>query len=164
MEQTREQKTNQPNLSRKWLLLSGFVLAVTTAWAALELTAASDHRLNGYALKVAFFGVLLLNVVSLLARWLLTKSRQRIFLLGRLPFTMGMIKLAAFATVLMLIITLIGGIIAGPHYRAITLSAFVLGLVWSAILMLGANGILTTIIVVRYLRGTLASTSREPQR
>jgi hypothetical protein len=140
--------------------LAAIIGAAVVVSATLELTAAAAKTIGGFAFTWTIIGAFLFNATSLLARWLLTKSRQRIFLIGRFPLVVVVVKLVLLAATAILIVLMIAGLAAGPPYSGISLRALVFGLIASGVLMLVANGLLNTIIVVRQFRGTLATTSR----
>ena len=83
---------------------------------------------------------------------------------GEYNFAVGLAKVAAFITMVLLILCLVAGLVAGSPYREIALRALILALVASGVFFLIANGLLNAIVVVRHLRGTLATTSRVHRR
>ena len=151
-----------PAPKKRWLILGGVIAAGVLLAAAVLLRATSTMDVAG--LPQAFFVALAFNALSVIARWLLTKSRRRIFLHGRLTFVVGLAKLSGFVACAILLVALIVGVIAGPPLAQVTLGAFVVGLLLFAILSITATGILNAVVVVRQLRGTLATTAREVVR
>jgi hypothetical protein len=148
---------------RKWLLIGALVGVALISTAALEFAATSVGYVDGLVISRTIIGAFLFNVISLLARWL-TKNRGRTFLLGRFPLAIGLTKLAALATIVLLIVFAAAGFVAGGPYNGITLRALVLGVIGSTVLLMVTNGLLNAIVVVRHFQGTLAATSREQLR
>lgn len=146
---------------RKGLLAAGLVGSSGITWLTVEFLSATNEQFNGYLLTWLFLCAILLNIASLLARWLLTKSRQRTLLAGRLPFAIAFSKVVAFGAVVMLLLSMLAGLVLGEPFRDVTLRALVFGAVWTGVWMLGANGLMNMIVVVRHRRGTLPTTSRE---
>ena len=109
-----------------WLLLLTLACVAAAASMAFEMWAASDKSIGGQVLIWVIASAFVLKAIGLLGRWLLTKSRGRIFLLGRLPFAIGFTKLTALAVMAILILFLVLGLVAGPPYRETALRAFVL--------------------------------------
>jgi len=148
-----------PARKRAWSLLTGVIAAGVGLALAILVRANSTTAVAG--LPQAFFVALAFNALSFLARWLLTKSRRRMFLQGRFPLVVGLARLSGFIACATLVVALVVGMIAGPPLAQVTLAAFVTGLLLFATLSITATGILNAVVVVRHLRGTLAATSRE---
>jgi hypothetical protein len=148
----------------KWAILTGIIGAALFASLALEFAAASSWSSYAHVLSWAFIGAVVLNAISLVARWISTRGRRKIFLLGQVPFAIGLIKVATLLIMALLILLLIAALMVGPPFRAVALSALILGMVGSAAVLMSANALLNGIIVLRRFRGTLAETSRETVR
>jgi len=155
-----EQTTRQ----KRWGTAGGLIGAGIVV--ALAILAASSRLkvVDGMLLVWIVIGAFVLNSISFLARWLLTKSRRRIFLLGRYPVTIALVKFAAVIAVLSLIVFAGVGLLIGGGFGRITLIALIDGLILFTIVSLTGNCLLNALVVSRHLRGTLAVTSREPVR
>ena len=144
---------------RKWLLIGAIIGIAAAVCVLLEFAGASTNRIDGFVFPAAV-GALLFNVICLALRWLLTRNLQRIFLSGPLPFAIGLAKVTALITMILLILCLVVGLVAGSPYRETAFRALILAVVGSGVFFLIANGLLNAIVVVRHFRGTLATTSR----
>jgi hypothetical protein len=153
---------SQSTPTERWIILAGLIGAGILV--ALLVVAASSRLHVLDRIVWIFFGALVLDVVSLLARWLLTNSRRRLFLLGRYPAAIALAKSVAVVAVLSL--TLFAGVaqLAGGDIGRNSLTALIVGFLLFAIVAAAGNGLLNALIVSRHLRGTLAETSREPVR
>ena len=154
---------NSPNRKGRLALTALIATGVTIALAIL-VSAYSMHRIEGYGFVLPFVVALGFNALSLVARWLLTKSHNVAFVEGRLPGIVGLAKLVNFVAFTSLVLSMVIGLLAGPPLREITLRALLIGMFVFAIFTLFANGILNGIIVARHFRGTLRATSREKLR
>jgi hypothetical protein len=143
------------------VLLAAIACLGMTLAVLILLRAASPAKVDGMVRPLVIIAALAFNLISFAARWLLTKSRRRIYLRGRLPLAFGLARLAAFFGCVTLILALIAALIAGPPFSEVAFDAFIVGLVYFAVLSLIAGGLLNVIIVARHFRGTLAATSRE---
>jgi hypothetical protein len=127
---------------------------------ALLLFASSAKKIEGLA--QAFLVALGFNALSYVSRWLLTNVRGRIWLKGGFPWAMGLAKVSGLVACATLLLAMLAGLIAGPPFAQVTLSAMVMGLLTFAILASATTGILNVIIVTRHFRGTLLATSQQP--
>ena len=141
----------------KVMLAAASCLGVIVALALL-MTA---HQSLGSTLALLIGAAFLFNAISNIVRWLVTKSNGRVLLLSRYPVALGLMKLAGVATVLSLALLTLVGYFVGAAFGKLAISALVRGVIAFAVLSMVANGLLNALIVVRYLRGTLATTSRE---
>lgn len=148
--------------AKRWDILAGIISAGILV--ALVILAVSSRLKVLDGIVGIFVGAFVLNVISLLARWLLTKSRRSIFLLGRYPLTIALAKFVGVIAIFSLILFAGVGQLAGGDIGRTSLRALVVGFVLFAIVTFVANGLLNALIVSRHLRGTLAETSREPVR
>ena len=155
MDEPRATAIRPPRL----LLLAGFVCVAAFLCAGFEVGASRD-LFSGLHLGLVVIAAFLFSGIILGLRCLITKISGRTFLLGRMPFALGLVKLTGVAVVLLLIICLLAGLIAGSPIREITIRAAVAGIITSAALSFAANGLLNAIIIVRHFRGTLLTTSR----
>lgn len=147
---------------RKGRLRLAAVVVIGVAIALLILlSTTSPRKIAGLAFVWTMVSAVVFNLASLTARWVLTKNRQPILLVGRFPFVVSLTKLCAFVASVTLIGACIAGLIAGPPLEKIAVRALVIGLIGFGIVCLVANGILNAIVVSRHLRGTLAESSRE---
>jgi hypothetical protein len=123
--------------------------------------AASGVWTTGELVVLMTIGGFAFNIVTTLVRWLLTRTVRRIYLIGRYPFALGLMKLVALiAVAATLLMTLIAAIVE-PSSRRWLVDAIVLGFVQFAIIALFSDGLANIVIITRHLRGTLADTSSE---
>ena len=147
---------------RRGRLLLAALVAFGIAVALLFWRMATLHeQIDGYGFARIFFVVLAFNVVSNVTRWLLTKIRSRTFLTGQFPLFIGLVKLAALITPVVLIVVFLVGLAVGGEFESVSLQALIRSLLYFTIVSLAGNGLLNCVLVVRHFRGTLAATSRE---
>jgi hypothetical protein len=158
-----ELRSKSQGTAKRWDILAGFIGAGILV--ALVILAASPRlKILGGVVVWVFVGAFVLNAISLLARWLLTKSWRRIFLLGRYPVTIALVKLIGVIAVVSLILFAGAGQLAGGDFSRTSLRALIAGFVLFAVVSFVGDSLLNALVVFRHLRGTLAQTSREPVR
>src|SRR4051812_18391575 len=101
----------------KWVLVTAIVGSALLASLALEFAAASGGNSDLRVLIWAFIGAVLFNAISLVVRWIFTRDRRRRFLLGQIPFAIGLTKLAALLMMAILVVFLIVGLTVGAPFR-----------------------------------------------
>lgn len=127
---------------------------------ALAALATNQVAMEGPPLVWLIGGAFLFNLVSIGVAWLVTRSSRRLLILGRYPFVLGAAKLAAFVAIFLLLVLIPIAAIGGREFGEFAFRAFVRGLIAGVALSLFASGLLNTLIVVRHVRGTLATTSK----
>ncbi|MGN6848983.1 MAG: hypothetical protein ACTHJK_05855 [Sphingomicrobium sp.] len=143
---------------RRWMILTLISAAVIAAVILIEFVGPlTKFDLLGPVVIAACA----LNIFSWICRLALTKAWRRTWLKGRFPFLVGLAKLMAVLTVVILLLLLAIGVVTGGQSRETTIGAFILGLVLFAIVSLIGNGILNAVVVVRHFRGTLTRASQE---
>jgi hypothetical protein len=141
------------------LLIAAFICVAALLCAGFELGASRD-LFSGLHWGLVVITAFLFNGITLGLRSLVTKISSRTFLIGRMPFALGLVKLTGVVVVLLLIVCLLASLIAGSPFREIAVRAVIAGVITSATLSFAANGLMNVFVLVRHFRGTLLTTSR----
>jgi hypothetical protein len=143
---------------KRWDILV-MVIGASIAFA-LAIWVSTSRLVVGSPFVILLVGAILLNLISFLTRWLLTRNTRRIFLLGRYPLFLGAVKVTGLIGVLLLMLLCGIGLLVGGAFGQHAFRALIAGLILFAVVSLTVNGLLSALIVFRHLRGTLAATSR----